>query len=100
MIYSKGYRGRAANEGEGIHDRRCLSNDDHGGHVHVDLDTLATALYVRIDDELKAPPQLNRRRPTVGIAPKITDAELIPVAVMQPCCATTTRAAGSGMPAR
>src|SRR4051794_16193811 len=83
MIYSKGYRGRAANEGEGIHDRRCLSNDDHGGHVHVDLDTLATALYVRIDDELKASPQLNRRRPTVGIAPKITDAELITVAVMQ-----------------
>jgi hypothetical protein len=60
-----------------------LSNDDHGGHVHVDLDTLATALYVKIDDQLKASPQLNRRRPTVGIAPKITDAELITVAVMQ-----------------
>src|SRR3954470_21230511 len=83
MIYSKGYRGRAANEGEGIHDRRCLSNDDHGGHVHVDLDPLATALYVRIDDELKASPQLNRRRPKVGIPPKITDAELITVSVMQ-----------------
>ena len=26
-------------------------NDDHGGHMHVDLDTLATALYVKIDDE-------------------------------------------------
>jgi hypothetical protein len=35
--------------------------------VHVDLDTLATALYVRIDDEMKASPQLNRWRPAVGI---------------------------------
>jgi hypothetical protein len=51
--------------------------------VHVDLDTLATALYVRIDDELKASPQLNRWRPKVGITPKITDAELITVSVMQ-----------------
>src|SRR5207247_9817649 len=56
---------------------------DHGGHVHVDLDTLATALYVRIDDEMKASPQLNRWRPAVGIAPRITDAELITVLVMQ-----------------
>jgi len=60
-----------------------LSNDDHGGHVHVDLDTLATALYVKVDDELKASPQLNRWRPKVGIAPKITDAELITVSVLQ-----------------
>jgi DDE family transposase len=60
-----------------------LSNDDHGGHVHVDLDTLATALYVKIDDELRASPQLNRWRPKVGIASKITDAELITVSVMQ-----------------
>ncbi len=51
--------------------------------MHVDLDTLATALYVKVDDELKASPQLNRWRPKVGIAPKITDAELITVAVMQ-----------------
>jgi hypothetical protein len=51
--------------------------------VYVDLDTLATALYCRIDDELKASPQLSRWRPAVGIAPKITDAELITVSVMQ-----------------
>jgi hypothetical protein len=51
--------------------------------VHVDLDTLATALYVKIDDELRASPQVARWRPAVGIAPKITDAELITVAVMQ-----------------
>jgi hypothetical protein len=49
----------------------------------VDLDTLATALYVRIDDELKASPQINRQRPKVGIAPKITDAELLTVSVLQ-----------------
>jgi hypothetical protein len=51
--------------------------------VHVDRDTLATALYVKIDDELKSSPQLNRWRPAVGIAPKITDAELITLSVLQ-----------------
>ncbi|MFI5910023.1 hypothetical protein [Dactylosporangium sp. NPDC051541] len=51
--------------------------------MHVDLDTLATALYVKIDDELKASPQLNPYRPKVGITPQITDAELITVAVLQ-----------------
>ena len=51
--------------------------------MHVDLDTLATALYVRIDDELKASPQLNRPRPKTGMAPELTDAELITVAVLQ-----------------
>lgn len=51
--------------------------------MHTDLDTLATALYVRIDDELKASPRVNRWRPKVGIAPRITDAELLTVAVMQ-----------------
>ncbi len=51
--------------------------------MHVDLDTLATALYVRIGDEMKASPQLNRWRPAVGIALRITDAELITVSVMQ-----------------
>jgi len=51
--------------------------------VHVDLDTLATALYVRVDEELKASPQVARWRPKVGIAPRITDAELITLAVLQ-----------------
>jgi hypothetical protein len=51
--------------------------------VHTDLDTLATALYVKIDDELKDKPELNRWRPKVGIAAKITDAELITLSVMQ-----------------
>jgi hypothetical protein len=51
MIDSKGCG--SASRGEGVHD-------------HVDLDTVATALYVRIDDEMKASPQLNRYRPKVG----------------------------------
>jgi len=52
--------------------------------VHTDLDTLATALYVKIDDELKARREINRWRPTVGIPPTITDAELITLSVLQP----------------
>ena len=51
--------------------------------MDADLDTLATALYVRIDDELKMRPELGRWRPNVGLCPKITDAELITLAVLQ-----------------
>ena len=51
--------------------------------MDADLDTLCTALYVRADDELKMRPELARRRPRVGIAPKLSDAELITLAVVQ-----------------
>src|SRR4051794_14631204 len=51
--------------------------------VDADLDTLATALYVRTDDLLKASPERAPSRPAVGIAPRISDAELVTVAVMQ-----------------
>jgi hypothetical protein len=51
--------------------------------VDADLDTLATALYVTTDDLLKAAPQLAPWRPAVGIAPKLTDAELVTLAVLQ-----------------
>lgn len=51
--------------------------------MDADLDTLATALYVRVDDALKDEPSLAPWRPEVGIAPKLTDAELVTVAVMQ-----------------
>ncbi|MFI9558124.1 IS982 family transposase [Nonomuraea endophytica] len=47
-----------------------------------ELDTLATALYVRIDDELKAQPRLAPWRPKIGIAPKLSDAELVTLAVL------------------
>jgi hypothetical protein len=51
--------------------------------VDADLDTLATALYVTTDDLLKRAPHLAPWRPAVGIAPKLTDAELVCLAVLQ-----------------
>jgi DDE family transposase len=51
--------------------------------VDADLDTLATALYVRADDLLKASPHRAPARPRVGITPTISDAELVTLAVMQ-----------------
>jgi hypothetical protein len=48
-----------------------------------DLDTLATALYVKIDDLLQAAPDLAPWRPTIGITPQLTDAELVTLAVIQ-----------------
>lgn len=51
--------------------------------MDTDLDTLATALYARIDDVLKDHPGLVTWRPKVGIAPKLSDAELLTLAVLQ-----------------
>jgi hypothetical protein len=51
--------------------------------VHVDLETLATALYVKIDDDLKAHPELQPAGPNGGITPRLSTAELITMAVMQ-----------------
>lgn len=51
--------------------------------MDADLDTLATALYVKIDDELKMRPELARSRPEVGLCPKLSDAELLCLAVIQ-----------------
>lgn len=48
-----------------------------------DLDSLATALYVKTDDLLKGSPQLAPYRPEVGIAPQFSDAELVTLSVMQ-----------------
>lgn len=47
-----------------------------------DLDTLATALYAKVDDALNSSPQLAPWRPAVGIAPTLSDAELVTLAVM------------------
>jgi hypothetical protein len=57
-----------------------------------DLDTLATALYVRTDDLLKQAPDLAPWRPRVGITPKLTDAELVTLAVMQALLGYTSEA--------
>jgi hypothetical protein len=56
------------------------------------LDTLATALYVRTDDLLKEHPQLAPLRPAVGIAPQLSDAELVTLAVMQALLGFTSEA--------
>jgi len=51
--------------------------------VDADLDTLATALYVFTDDLLREHPERVPPRPRVGIAPKMSDAELLTLAVLQ-----------------
>jgi hypothetical protein len=51
--------------------------------VDADLDTLATALYVRIDDWLKAEPEHAPWRPVIGICPQLSDAEAVTLAVLQ-----------------
>jgi hypothetical protein len=60
--------------------------------VDADLDTLATALYVTIDELLKQTPQLAPWRPRVGITPKLSDAELVTLAVMQALLGFTSEA--------
>jgi hypothetical protein len=60
--------------------------------VPTDLDTLATALYVTIDDTLKTSPELRRWRPAVGITPKLSDAELLTVAVIKALLGNTSEA--------
>ncbi|XVQ82137.1 IS982 family transposase [Microbispora siamensis] len=47
-----------------------------------DLNTLATALYVKIDDAVKTWPDLAPWRPKIGIGPTLSDAELVTLAVM------------------
>ncbi len=51
--------------------------------MDADLDALATRLYVTIDDLLKDHPDWQPERPAVGIAPQLSDAELVTLAVVQ-----------------
>ena len=60
--------------------------------MDADLDTLATALYVRVDDWLKTSLDRAPARPLVGIAPRISDAELLILAVMQALLGFTSEA--------
>lgn len=57
-----------------------------------DIDTLATALYVRTDDLLKDAPHLAPWRPKVGLRPRLSDAELVTLAVMQALLGFTSEA--------
>jgi hypothetical protein len=60
--------------------------------MDADLDTLATALYVKADDLLKAFPERGPSRPEVGIVPLISDAEVVTLAVMQALLGHTSEA--------
>jgi len=51
--------------------------------MDTDLDTLAVALYVTADELLKAHPERLPLRPKVGFAPRISDAEIVTLSVMQ-----------------
>jgi hypothetical protein len=68
--------------GEGVQDQ----------FVRTELDTLATALYVTVDDLLIESPHLGPWRPKVGIEPKISDAEVVTLAVMQALLGFTSEA--------
>ena len=60
--------------------------------MDADLDTLATALYVKTDDALRTDPGFARWRPRVGIAPKLSDAELLTLAVIHALLGFTSEA--------
>ena len=60
--------------------------------MDADLDTLATALYARTDDLLKAAPERRPWRPAIGIAPRLSDAELVTLAVLQALLGFTSEA--------
>lgn len=51
--------------------------------MDANLDTLATAFYVAVDDLLKTHPERVPYRPKIGISPKISDAELMTLSLMQ-----------------
>jgi len=60
--------------------------------MNPDLDTLATRLYVTIDDLLIEHPEWAPERPIIGITPKLTDAELCTLAVIQALLGFTSEA--------
>jgi hypothetical protein len=57
-----------------------------------DVDTLATALYARTDDLLRQFPDLAPWRPRIGLQSRLTDAELVTLAVMQALLGYTSEA--------
>lgn len=60
--------------------------------MDADLDTLVTALYVRVDDLLKSHPERVPWRPQVGIAPRLADAEVVTLSVMAALLGYTSEA--------
>ena len=80
MTDSKGSplcRGPRVILGAGVHGRRCLhQRTTLEVTVDTDMDTFATAPYVRIDDELATDPTLGSGGPRCVIL-KLSDAELL-----------------------
>ena len=60
--------------------------------MNPDLDALVTSLYVMVDDVLLEHPEWTPQRPAVGIAPRLSDAELITLAVIQALLRYTSEA--------
>lgn len=60
--------------------------------MKTELDSLATALYVKTDDLLKDSPQLAPWRPAAGTALQLSDAELATLAMMQAILGFTSEA--------
>ncbi|WP_329359970.1 IS982 family transposase [Streptomyces anulatus] len=60
--------------------------------MKTEVDSLVTGLYVKADDLLKDSPQLAPWRPTVGITPLLSDAELVTLAMMQAMLGFTSEA--------
>jgi Transposase DDE domain len=60
--------------------------------VDANLDTLATALYVKTDDLLRMEPERAPARPAVGLAPRISDAEMVTLAVLSALLGFTSEA--------
>ena len=59
--------------------------------MDTDPEALATALHVTADDLLKAHPEITPARPRVGIAPSITDAEVLTPAAIAPLVGIDTK---------
>lgn len=59
--------------------------------MDTDPEALATALHVTADDLLKAHPEITPARPRVGIAPSITDAEVLTLAAIAPLVGIDTK---------
>ena len=60
--------------------------------MHADLDTLATGLYVTTDDFLADNPLYRPWCPCVVLAPRLTDAELVTLVVLQALLGFTSEA--------
>jgi len=60
--------------------------------MNPDLDALATRLYVTVDDLLQDNPHWAPERPAIGIAPQLSDAELVTLAMIQALLGFTSEA--------